>query len=264
LTDLVQPRHVLVRLGQRQFQAWLTQGRVPRLSLLASAPSEHIGASDHTQVTETLATLRPALPAGARVTVLADSKWMPLSLLNTGAAPLSMDQVQALARHRFSELFGEPARTWQLRCDYLSGQRHTLAFACPPELLHAIQQGITDASTPSVKLSGLQPTLEWAWNHVWRLHASRQDNWLLLAEHDRSVLAHVAKGAIRGLHAAAPVYDSPAQIASGLPVQALHCGIATEHVCVLGVSIESRPDMTMVSPAEGVRWHAAEAIEVRT
>lgn len=270
LTHLVRPQHVFVRLGQSQFQAWQASGGPSRLALLASTPSTHIGWADHTALSQALATLRQAIPSDARITVLTDSKWMPVSLLHTGRAPLSIAQVQALAQHRFAEVFGEPSRAWPVRCSYLSGQRHTLAFACPLELQQAIQQGLgilLSAAEPATalkrhpQLMGLQPTLEWAWNHAWRAHATRADNWLLLAEHDRSILAYVVKNEIQALHAGAPLWHSPSEVAAGLPVHALRCGIGPGDISVLGISLEARPDMSMVSPAQGVHWHAAQMVE---
>ena len=247
------PSPCVLRLGQAHFQLWQVNGR--RLELLASRPSTHIRYNDYQAIADELAALGKDLPGATSVQFLADSKWMPLSLIATGHAPLSGVQIQGLAKHRFVDVFGEQAQTWSVQTNYVSGDTQTLAFACPDGLLTAVRQG-------QLQIQSMQPTLCWAWNQVWRHEAAKTDKWLVLAEHDRSVMARIANGRLIGLQPAGPLLTSTAQLAAALPTHALRCSLDETDHTALGVSLEPRPDMTQVSPTAGIRWHAAGVTEV--
>jgi hypothetical protein len=242
----------VLRLGQAHFQLWRVNGR--RLELLASRPSGHISFNDHQAIANELAMLCNGLPAGASVQLLADSKWMPLSLLVTGRVPLSAGQVQVLAKHRFVDVFGEQAQTWGVQTSYVSGYTQTLAFACPDGLLASVQQS-------PLPIQSMQPTFCWVWNRVWCHEAVKADKWLVLAEHDRSVMARIANGRLMALQPAGPLVTGPAQLAAALPMHALRCGLNEANHTALGISLEPRPDMTQVSPTAGIRWHAVGTTE---
>jgi hypothetical protein len=193
------------------------------------------------------------------VQVLLDSKWMPLSLLNTGRAPLTGAQVQVLATHRFAQVFGEPAHHWEIQTSYVSGDVQTLAFACAKPLLSGLHHGLGldgPNATGRTRLLSVQPTFCWVWNHVRRLEANRDDSWLVLAEHDRSIMTRVSKGHLLALHAAGPIVRNAGQLASAIQIQALRCGLVEEMPQkALGVSLESDDDMMKELAASGVRWH---------
>jgi hypothetical protein len=243
-----------MRLGQTQYQLWHVHGQC--LELLASSPSEHIAFNQHQAIAEEVAKLGVDLPTGATVQLLVDSKWMPLSLLATGRSPLSGAQIQALARHRFVAMFGEHAQSWNAQTNYVSGDTHTLAFACPDALLASVRQS-------QIPIEGIQPTFCWAWNQAWRRQARKTDQWFVLAEHDRSVMARITNGRLVALQSAGPVLTSPTELAAALPVYALRCGLVETEHAALGISLEPRPDMTLVSPVQGIRWHAMSAVEVQ-
>jgi hypothetical protein len=242
----------VLRLGQAHFQLWRVNGL--RLELLASRPSGHIRYNDYQAIANELAMLSNGLPAGASVQLLADSKWMPLSLLVTGRAPLSGAQVQALAKHRLVDVFGEQAQTWGVQTNYVGGDMQALAFACPDGLLASVQQS-------PLQIQSMQPTFCWAWNQVWCHEGTKADKWLVFAEHDRTVMARMANGRLLAFQPAGPLVTSPAQLATALPIHALRCGLDETDHTALGISLEPRADMTQVSPTAGVRWHAVGTTE---
>jgi hypothetical protein len=250
-------RYVL-RLGQAQFQLWRVSGR--RLILQGYRSAEQIAYNQYQTIASELSLLTQALPAGAGVTLLADSKWMPLSLLNTGYAPLSHTQVQTLATHQFAQTYGEQAQHWRIQTNYLSGDEQALAFACAELLLSSVRQGlaIDPANTSGrTRLMSVQPTFGWVWNHARGHEARRGDEWLVLAEHDRSVMARVAKGRVFALQASGPILYTSSQLAFVLQVQALRCRLTEEgRQTALGLSLEPVAEMVPVDPDSGVRWHA--------
>jgi hypothetical protein len=250
-------RYVL-RLGQAQFQLWRVSGR--RLILQDSRSAEQIAYNQYQTIASELSLLTQALPAGAGVTLLADSKWMPLSLLNTGQAPLTHTQVQTLAMHQFAQTYGEEAQQWRIQTSYVSGDEQTLAFACAELLLSSVKQALDIESLGAsrrAQLLSAQPTFAWAWNHVRSHEVRKSDEWLVLAEHDRSVMARIARGRVFAFHAAGPILRTPAQLAAALQVQALRCGLTDEgRQNALGVSLEPVAEKVPVDPDSGVRWHA--------
>lgn len=249
-------RYVL-RLGQAQFQLWQVAGR--RLILQASRSVEHIGYNQFQAIANEVIMLAQALPAGSGVQLLIDSKWMPLSLLTTGRAPLSNAQVQALALHRFGQTYGEDARGWQVQTNYVKGDAHALAFACSAQLLSSLRQALgLDMPSPSrrTRLTGMQPTFGWAWDQVQGREARSGDDWLMFAEQDRSIMARIAKGRVLALQPAGPILRTPAQLASALPSQARRCGLIEEGPYqALGVSLEPYPNRLLDTTVAEVRWH---------
>lgn len=249
-------RYVL-RLGQAQFQLWQAVGR--HLTLLTHRPAEHIGYNQFQAITDELDALTQTLPMGSGVQLLVDSKWMPLSLLSTGRAPLSSAQIQALAAHRFAQAYGEQAQGWRIQTNYVSGDEQTLAFACAAQLLSSVRQGLgldAPGSSRQLRLQSMQPTFCWVWNRV-RGHETIKDGWIALSEHDRSVMAFITKGRVSALQPAGPILSTPAQLAAALPTQALRCGLIEEgSQQALGISLEPYVDKMQELVVSGARWHA--------
>lgn len=275
---LKRSEHLVLRLGQAQCQLWQSHGHGQSLTLrlLANRAVNHIAHDQHAQLAqEVRQLLQEALPADSaafRLQVLADSKWLPLTLLQTGRAPLSASQVQALAQHRFKEVFGDQALHWTIESNYVSGDTHTLAFACPAALLTNLRQALTSDALGSptsstaagpltssserlVRLESLQPTFAWIWNHAPRLGSD--PCYLVLAEHDRSVMAWIHKGRIKALQAAAPFMHCATDLAEHLPIQALRCGVTDQTTRAWGVALEGASQLTEVAPSNpDVRWRS--------
>ncbi|MDO9236957.1 MAG: hypothetical protein Q7U28_13120 [Aquabacterium sp.] len=238
----------LVRLGQASVQLWQGHGRA--WQQLGSLPCQHLAFDQAPALGELLTTLLKDLPSGARVQVLADSKWMPVNFNLMGAKPLASQQVQALAKHRFAQVFGEQAHDWDIQTTYVSGDPHALAFACPSALQASLKQAIG-------AMSGLQPTFSWVWNQCWQSHVGSGDAWVLLEEQDRSLMALISGGKPIALQAAAPIFTNPLQLNQSLQTEALRCGVLTQTKLVHGVSFEAKAAMTAQSattPMGGLRW----------
>lgn len=247
------PDPYLLRLGQAHVQLWQAQGK--GWAAIGSLPSHHLAHDQHEALAALLLEAIQALPPGAKVQVVVDSKWMPVSLLLTGTRPLSRDQVQALARHRFVQTFGELASTWATQTDYVAGDLHALAFACPVGLQALLRRTLED------RLDGLQPTLSWAWRRAWAGHKGRGDAWLVLAEHDRSVLLKVSQGKACALQPAAPMVRSPSQVVEVLRTEAWRCGVVDDTLVVRGASFEPSPAWTSVPATDEFHWQVFGARE---
>lgn len=251
-----QPCFVL-RLGQAFIQLWKIDGR--RWELIDSQEASHLAYNQHHAIADLLNSISRVLPIGAKLQVLADSKWMPVSLLQTGKPPLSSFQVAALARHRFTQIFGEQANGWNTQATYVAGDLQALAFACPTGLELALNQGLK-TEQGKTRFAGLAPTLSWTWDRHWRSSMSRASKWLILAEHDRSLWVLASKGQLKALQPAGPVIVNAQQITKSLQVEALRCGVADEIQEIHGASFEAMPAMTTLPLPNGFQWQAFETV----
>lgn len=248
-----QPEHVL-RLGQTYAQLWQADGQ--GWTLLDSRSSHQLAHDQHQPLVELATSLTQTLPDRARIQVLADSKWMPLSMLLTGKPPLSGEQVDTLARHRFSQVFGDQTASWRIQTTYVAGDEQALAFGCPAGLEAGLRQNLKK------RLCGLAPTLSWAWDY-WRSTAGHHGAWLALAEHDRSILVWLSKGKAAALQPAGPVPKNPNQFLRAMRTEALRCGVPIEARMVYGASFETMLDMAVSSTSDvasaELQWHTFEA-----
>ncbi|MBC7701778.1 hypothetical protein [Aquabacterium sp.] len=255
----------LLRLGQAFMQLWRFNGH--GWVQIGCLPVHHLGHDQYQAIADLLPGLTQALPLGASVQVLADSKWMPVSLLNTGKAPLSRNQVDVLAKHRFAQIFGESANHWTIQTSYVAGDAQAMAFGCPAGLQACLRQSL-EAQQPNGRgkycFTGLAPTLSWAWNEAWRAHVGQAGSWLVLAEHDRSILVWASKGQASALQPAGPILLNPAQVNQLLKTESLRCGVVEETCAVLGTSFEDLPSMKPPHMPEGFQWRVFEVVESAT
>ncbi len=255
LPDMWRSPPYLLRLGQAFIQLWQFNGR--DWAQIESQAVHHLAHDQYTELSELLPGITQALPEGARVQVLADSKWMPVSMILTGSKPLSRAQIDVLAKHRFSQIFGEHAKVWNIQSSYVAGDAQTMAFACPSGLLTGLRQGI-EAQQPGGhvrhRLVGLAPTLSWTWEKIWRSGAGQAGTWLVLAEQDRSILVWAPKGQALGLQPAGPTLQSPAHLDKVLRTEALRFGVFEESTSVAGFSFEAMPEMATRPSSDAFHW----------
>jgi len=246
----------LLRMGQAFIQLWQADGRHWRL--LDSRSAHHLDHNQYQPLVELVASLTRTLPEKNRLQVLADSKWMPISLLPTGKHPLSGDQLSTLARHRFLQIFGDEVNGWAIQTTYVAGDEQTMAFACPTSLESGLRECLKQ------QLNGLAPTLSWAWNHAWRSVARRHSACLALAEHDRSIFVWLSSGQTLAMQPAGPRAQNPGQLLKAVQIEALRCGVANDANAIYGASFESMPVMTTGPGSDGLQWMIFEAEEVMT
>ena len=257
----------LLRLGQAFVQLWRANGR--GWEQIDSQAVHHLAHDQYQALADLLPSITQELPQGAQVQVLADSKWMPVSLLLTGSKPLSKGQLDVLAKHRFAQIFGEQANGWSIRTTYVAGDAKAMAFACPIGLLTSLRHGIEAEQTDRPgkhRLNGLAPTLSWAWDQVGqsgagKAGAGKAGTWFVLAEQDRSILVCASKGQIQGLQPAGPTLQNPSHLDKVLSTEALRCGLLDEQYSVRGASFEPMPEMMPESPSDAFRWQVLLAQE---
>lgn len=163
----------------------------------------------------------------AAVTVLIESAWAPVVLVDTGEGLLRQAQLSELVRHRFRltyDRIDDPVAAWSVRVDHRAGDRYALGFALSPQVRNAV---VTAASASKVKLSGINPAFDWGWQFLNPSKRSlRHGGWWVWPEQDRMLLARVGAGRIVGLHPAIDVTADSKQILRDIEAEAVRQGVA--------------------------------------
>ena len=125
------------------------------------------------------------------VTMVLSNHFARYSVVPFDAAITSSDEELALARFHFTKIYGERARSWDVR---MGNGRHgapRLASAVDAALIQAIRACFPRKQ--KARLVSVQPYLMSAFN-LWRGAMAKDNAWLLLVEPQRVCLALVAGG----------------------------------------------------------------------
>ena len=211
----------VLRVGCSTVEHWCADGGnlllEGRHALAADAPPDpgELGAA--------LAALF-AKPPSRPVTLVMESAWLPVLLLDNGARALRATEVDALARHRFRrhhDTPGDPVATWNLRIDYRAGERWSLAYGLPSRVLTAVTTAACDCG---VILASVSPALDWAVQRQPRRGGGGA--WYVLVEADRCIVMRTESGRPAGLHAAMPPGHGPDRMLANLDAEQARLGIA--------------------------------------
>lgn len=243
---------LIVRLGASDLQLWSRKSAV--LSHEKTISCNGIRFGQWNLIADSLQELLTDMDPESVVDAIVDTKWMPMSLLSVGTRPLKRQTLEALAHHRFSDIFGDHTKTWLAQVDYRPGDSHGLAFACPKELLDAIRQATAgDGNNPKSRpsLRSIQSTFVWINNTRIRGREKADNSCVVLREQDRSIFTFLRRGQIIGLHPMGPVIDRQAiDLAKEADILAKRCGLAFEELPIRVFSIDS----VVGEPAPGSRW----------
>ena len=114
-----------------------------------------------------------------KVTVVLSNRLVRYAIVPHDAAVSTPEEEQALARFHFVRIYGERAKSWELR---LSESR--LACGIDTDLLKAVKECFP--ASGRARLVSVQPWLMAAYNH-WK--PAQQPAWLVLLERERACLA---------------------------------------------------------------------------
>ncbi len=217
----------LVRIGQAQCQLW-TQSSVG-WALKAALPCHHLKPNQVQELTAIVGQLLTELPAPADVQFIVDSRWMPVSWVQIGAAVLDKVQMDALLQHRFADVYGEEARKWSCRSTYVSGDPWAFAVGVPERLLAALAEACPKAPLDPAKnagrtrITGVESSFTRAWNQTPNLG---RGSWCLaVIEQDRTLLALIKAGRLTAMNVAAPPLHDVTNLQAFLGVQWLRAGV---------------------------------------
>lgn len=203
--ERIRSHKLIVRLGANELQLWSSKSGLLFLEKTHSCSEVRFGQWD--LLTDSLTELLAEVSPNVLVEVIVDTKWMPMSLLCLGLRPLTRRTIEALTRHRFSDIYGERAKTWRVQVDYLAGEYYGIAFACPHELIEGINLAVGIRKESRSKLSSIQSTFIWVNNAFIRGRERAERSCIVLREQDRSIFTFLSRGTLIGLHTSGPLID---------------------------------------------------------
>lgn len=205
-----------LRIGRHAVERWTSVDGVLTLQAKHALPQ---GFAPRPQdLADAIGALHPG-SAAMPTTLLLESAWLPVMLVDTGAGMLRKSQLDALVRHRFGlhhSLQGsdgfDPVATWELRIEHRPGNRYALAYGLAPSVKQSLMAAArTSRLDFAAAFAAISPALGWG---LARFRPSkrwpRSTGWWLWPEQDRTLVAQVSSGEVVGLNAGAPrVVDEP-------------------------------------------------------
>jgi hypothetical protein len=244
-------RHDVLRIGREcvELWAWTARGLVLRdhEQLAARAFDAAVVSA---AVAMLLVRTRPGF--SSTMDVVLESAWLPTMPIEPGPALLSRVQVEALLRHRITQVYGpvdELGGAWELMVDHRAGDRSGLGFALSSSLRTAL---LDAAVTSKRKVASMQPAFAWGRSRL-RGSAARE-GWLLWAEQDRSLLALMRGGRVHALNAAAPTVTTSEQAVRLARIEALRQGITANDAPMVVAGWQESTASTARGLASGVSW----------
>lgn len=211
----------VLRLGRLAAERW-TDGP-GGLSRVASKPLASVDAlAQLPAVAEALFTSADSTP----VSVVLESAWVPVMLVETGAAIWRQAEVEALLRHRLALLHDDPTDPvgeWDVRVDHRAGEPLAVGYGFSPRLKEALREA---ARASGREWAALMPGWAWGWQRTrpqrqWR---GSEGHWAW-QEQDRTLLGSFKHGRLVAFNAACEPCDSDEALAQMLAIHKVRSGL---------------------------------------
>lgn len=213
------PSGELLRLGRVAAERWVDgpQGLVRQ----GAVPLHGTGALRADELLTALPTLF-ASPPSASVSVVLESAWVPVILVETGPTLWAGPQVEALVRHRFGLLHGDVVAGWDLRVDHQPGEHWALGYGFAPALRNVLDSA---AATLNTRWSALTPAWAWGWQRVRpeKRWPQGTGHWAW-AEQDRVLLGTFEHGRPVGLNPAVCHFTQTAGLNEAVAIESIRHG----------------------------------------
>lgn len=176
------------------------------------------------------------------VTVVLSNHFVRYAVVPFDTAITGPDDELAFARFHFTRIYGERARTWDVR---MGNRRHgvpCLASAVDAALMEAVRACFP--KNVKARLVSAQPYLMSAFN-LWRGIMGKEGAWLLLVEPQRTCLALIAGGAWATVQTANGEFAAPEDWAALLDRQQLRTEVTSTSRTVLVHAPELRKSVSL-------------------
>jgi hypothetical protein len=173
-----------------------------------------------------------------KVTVVLSNRLVRYALVPFDAALSGPDEELALARFHFTRIYGERAKTWNLRLGEGAAGGRRVASGIDEELLGAVRACFPRAALP--RLVSVQPYLMAAFNRC-RATLDNDGSWLVLLERGRACFALASR---EGWHAVQSLrLDAADDVLALLEREAVRCGAKTlKRATIHGARLQAVPD----------------------
>ena len=249
-------------IGRHALERW--SGPATALSLVARQALPEGATLSSTELQSALLLLFPN-PPQMKITVLLESAWLPVLLLEVGATLWTPAQVEPLLRHRLHSLYGEPQGMpvdWELRLDYVPGQPFALGYGIPAHLRQSL---VAVGQALGLRWAALLPAVGWGFQRLRsayrardRMDRSNSTNstdksvWWVWPEQDRLLLARMEDQRMVSLHPGLALTDSPASIVRMVAAEAARTGSAVPHAPIRAATWSS--GMVAASASDRLEW----------
>jgi hypothetical protein len=213
-----------LRIGRHALERWTDVGGA--LSLVANHQLEPEAIEHPPSLGAAIRTLCPDA-SGKRITLLLESAWLPVMLIDTGPALLSAAQLDALVRHRFGLHHGDtrdPVSAWELRVEHRAGHRHALAYGVSTR----VKQALMDAGEATgLEWGAMLPAFSWGRQRLLVTQRwARTNGWRVWQEQDRMLVARFARNELVGFNAGAARVDDEAGVLRLIDAEEVRFGVA--------------------------------------
>ena len=241
-----------VRIGRAAVEHWApTDGG---LTLRASVVLPVHSVQQPEQVGVALQELCEVRPTGP-VTLLFESAWLPVMLVDLGSRLWSVGQLEALLRHRLDLLYGadaESSSTWALRLLHHAGDCHAVGYGLQPSVLQAVRSA---AEALNVVWAGLLPASAWGWQRVQPVLPRKEGGgWWVWPEQDRNLLVRVRNNRWAGLHAGAAPDSDEQSIKQAIAAECVRLGVSNSREPITAAHWHEGP--SAVSADECFKWRS--------
>lgn len=241
-----------LRIGRFSAERWT--GSASTLALVGCTVLPASSGLDAQTLRTAIQALYPTKPKAA-VTILLESVWLPLLLVEVGTSLWNRTQVEPLVRHRFEILHGGSDASmsgWDLRVDYRVAERYALGFGMAPRLRESL---VDVGRAAGLRWAGLLPAFAWGLQHLGRARRRCGGSaWWVWPEQDRLLVARIVSNRVVALNAGAPLSEDAALITRMVDVENLRCGMNTssDPICAATWSHRQHPART----TDRLQWMA--------
>ena len=212
-----------LRIGRQAVERWKTvEGGL-------ALQGEHALPQDAGPLLQSLVEpIRALYPGASRtpVTLILESAWLPVTLVDVGPSLLRAAQLDALVRHRFGlhhSDSGDPVASWELRIEHRAASQQALAYGLAPQMKQALME---IERTAGLKWAALSPAMSWGLQRLRPTKTwSRFTGWWLWPEQDRTLVAHIVGGEVVGFNPGASPANDEAALLRLVEVESARLGI---------------------------------------
>jgi hypothetical protein len=235
--------HEFLRIGRLAVERWASpDGKT--LTQQAECPlgPAHVGQPD--SVSAAISTLYPAAPS-VPVTLLLESAWMPVMLVDTGTTLLRAAEVDALVRHRFGLYHSDgldPVSSWELRIEHRVGERDALACGLSPRLKQSL---LAVAQSLNMEWAALMPAFGWGLDRLRPAKAwTAAGGWWLWPEQDRTFIARLTPRGVIGLNPSAVCLVDEAGLTNAVQAEGVRLGVTSSIQAIAAATWDEIPRLT--------------------
>ncbi len=230
--DRAQQSEVL-RVGRNTAERWSLSRE--GLSLVNAEPINE-GGGDLAQMIGALyreSNLNPR----RKITVVVESAWMPLMLVDTGEVFWRTLEVQELVRHRLQLQYADyrmPGFAAELRLDYRGGDKFALGYALPKAIKESL---FCAAKEHGLTWAAIVPAFDWGLQRLQPdRHWTARTGWWIWPEQDRMLVSKIVNNKIVALNAGATIIADHVDLRRLIEVESARNGILSKMETV-GVAV---------------------------